>query len=352
LSGSSAASGQRRSHCAACRRFGGRGRLVPAEKMQVVDQRNPIPRGDRADLVDAVGIKCGEADLGRLLGMRVEHHLASEMPHDQLAAAMGRGQDDRQCGKHPGKLFRVAVVDEKAAGVIDEQLVEIRRHRFADAETAGGVADERGQALLPMAPADANPAGFDLPGSPAAAIDDRLLSPSKGSRFPDRDQPLDLHRQEREGDPADVVHIDRGHDDFAGPADAEIARPLDRTQAVEKGGTDRGHGSSGRGGDAMAGKAVGETIHGARRPPQPRRTARRHECTFPRAHPPTRRRLPPELRHRIEQGLNSVCRRLAGVPRGCGPRVHAVESRQRRDSISRRLAVRRPRRLRVARAQV
>jgi hypothetical protein len=34
---------------------------------------------------------------------------------------------------------------------IDKRLVEIRRHRLADAETAGRVGDERGEALLPTA---------------------------------------------------------------------------------------------------------------------------------------------------------------------------------------------------------
>jgi hypothetical protein len=176
--------------------------------------------------------------------MRVEHHLPPEVPDDQFAAAMDRGQYQRQGRKHAGSLFGVPVLDKEAAGVVDEQLIKIGRDRLADAEAAGRLGNEFSQAALPMAPADADPARFDLPGSPDLAIDQRRLAATIGCRLRDGDQLLELHRQQREGDAAHALDIDRRHQDLLGPADAKIARTLDRTQAGRQRSTDRCHGGS------------------------------------------------------------------------------------------------------------
>ena len=95
-----------------------------------------------------------------------------------------------------------------------------------------------------MAASDPNLGGIDLPGSPDFAIDYRRPAPPIGGYLGDCDQSLGLDGQNRKGDPADAVDIDRRHEDLPNSADAKVARTLDGTKAVEQLGTDRRHGNS------------------------------------------------------------------------------------------------------------
>ena len=220
-----------------------------AEEAQVIDERHTAARRDGPDLVDAVGIEGREADLRRLLGARVEHHLPAEMPYDQFAATVGRGQHEDQRCEHARDLFRVPVADEEAALIVDEELVELGRDRLGHTEAGGRAGDEFGQSLVPVTPADPYLSGIDLPGFPNLAIDHRLLAPSIGGCLSDCDQPLGLDGQQRKSDPAHAVDLDRRHEDLSKAADTKIARPLDRTKAIRQGSTDRRHGGSRQAGD-------------------------------------------------------------------------------------------------------
>ena len=166
--------------------------------------------------------------------MQVERCLPAGMLDDQFAACMGRGQHEHHRREHAGDLLGVPVVDEEAAGVVDEKLVEVGRNRPAHAESEGHAGDEFAQGLLPVTPSDPDPGGIDLPGSPDVAIDHRLLAPAIRGRLGDRDEPLGLRGQDRKGDPADPVDIDRRHEDLSNSADAEVARSLNGTQAVKQ----------------------------------------------------------------------------------------------------------------------
>src|SRR6267378_1344697 len=95
-----------------------------------------------------------------------------------------------------------------------------------------------------MSPSDPNLRGIDLPSSPDFAINHRLLAPPIGGCLRDRDEPLGLDGQDRKGDPAYAIDIDRRHEYLPNSADAKIARTLNGTKAVEQRGTDRRHGSS------------------------------------------------------------------------------------------------------------
>lgn len=53
------------------------------------------------------------------------------------------------------------------------------------------------------------------------------------SRLSDCDEPLDLDGQNRKSDPAHAVDVDRRHEDLPKAANAEVARPLDGTKAVD-----------------------------------------------------------------------------------------------------------------------
>lgn len=221
---------------------------LPVEESQAEDQRHAAARDDGADFVHAVGIESGEAQLRRLFGVLVEHHLAAEMPDHQLATAMNRGQHQHHRREHAGYLLGIAVVDEEGAGVVDEELVEIGRDRPIHAEAKGDVDDQLVESLLPATPADPDLAGIDLPGSPDVTVDERFLAAPVWCAFGDPDQLLDLRRLQRKGDSADTFDVDRRHDDFALAADAEITRLSDRSKQGEESGTDRGHGDSGQAG--------------------------------------------------------------------------------------------------------
>ena len=191
--------------------------------------------------MDTVGIEGGESNLRRIFRAQVEDHLAIKVSHDQLAAAMGRRQRDHQGREHAGDLFGIPVVDEEAAGVVDQKLVELGRHRIVDAKPKGRAGDQLGQRLLPLSTADPDSARFELPRFPDLAVDQRLLPPAVGCRLGGRDQPIGLRRQKRKRDPAHAIDVDRGHEDLPQSADAKVARPIDRPEAIEQGITNRRH---------------------------------------------------------------------------------------------------------------
>jgi len=68
------------------------------------------------------------------------------------------------------------MVDEEAAGVVNERLVEVGFHRLAHAEPEPepeperGFGDEAGECLVLLTSADPNIIGIDLKGSADAAI--------------------------------------------------------------------------------------------------------------------------------------------------------------------------------------
>ena len=181
----------------------------------------------------AVGIESRKADLRRLLRMQVERCLPAGMLYDQFAASLGRGQHQHHCREHAGDLLGVAVVDEEAAGVIDEKLVEVGCKRPAHAESGGHACDEFAQGLLPVTPSDPDLGGIDLPGPPDVAIDHRLLAPAIRGRLGDCDEPLGLGGQDRKGDPADAVDIDRRHEDLSNSADGRNRLDAQRNEGCQ-----------------------------------------------------------------------------------------------------------------------
>ena len=222
------------------------GRLQRAplvDETQIIDEDQATSPLNRTHFMHAVGIEGREADLRRFFRTRLEHHLLAEMLDDQFAAAMGRGQHEHHRREHAGGLLGIAVVDEEAAGIVDKKLIEVGRNRLAHTEPESYVGDEAGQGLFPVAPSDPNLSGIDLPSSPDFAIDHRLLAPPIGGCFGDCDEPLGLYGQDRKGDPAHAVDLDRRHRDLPNSADAKVARTLNGTKGVEQRGADRRHGT-------------------------------------------------------------------------------------------------------------
>ena len=107
----------------------------------------------------AVGVEGGEGHLRRLVAAQVEPDLAALVAHDQLAAREGRRQRHHERREHAGRLLGVAVADEEAALVVDQQLVELGRDRLVDAQSLGGAGDDRLERPCPVPAADAYRSG-------------------------------------------------------------------------------------------------------------------------------------------------------------------------------------------------
>ena len=102
---------------------------------------------------------------------------------------MQRRQGDDQRGEHPRRLFGVAVADEEAALVVDQQLVQLGHHAGCrrpsrwprDSATPASIS---GQCL----PRDAHAIGGDLPGAAHGGVDQRLAAAAIGCTLGRRDQ--------------------------------------------------------------------------------------------------------------------------------------------------------------------
>jgi hypothetical protein len=99
--------------------------------------------------VDAVRIEARECNFGRLVALELETHLPVLVPHDQLAALrLCRERQHQRC-EHTGHFLGVAVADEEAALVIDEELVEGSRDRVGHAKPLDRPRDDDLRASAP-----------------------------------------------------------------------------------------------------------------------------------------------------------------------------------------------------------
>jgi hypothetical protein len=132
------------------------GQTPAALAPQVVDEHQPAPRGDGQHLVHAVGIERGPGQLGKVRAAQIEAHFAFAMTDHQFTAAVQRRQRDDQRAEHPGRLFGVAMVEEEAALVVDQKLVQLGLNPGTGAEPNGCAFDDAIQHRLPVPALDAN----------------------------------------------------------------------------------------------------------------------------------------------------------------------------------------------------
>jgi hypothetical protein len=118
------------------------------------------------------------------------------------------------------------VVDEKAAAIIDQQLVEFRVNRIVDAEASGYASKDILQDIRPMPPAQMYPVSADLPAAPNCGIDNRLLPTPERGRLGDRDDLLGLHRQEGKRYRAYLLHLQDRREQRGRSGDEEVSRTL------------------------------------------------------------------------------------------------------------------------------
>ena len=126
------------------------------------------------------------------------------------------------------------MADEETALVVHQQLVKFRRHRAGHAEPGGGARHDGIQALRPVLPADADPAGVDLPGPPNIGVDQGFgAAPVRCARR-DRDELLGLGRQQRQGNRAHIAHLQKWQVNGARTGGIEVARGAGLAQSSGK----------------------------------------------------------------------------------------------------------------------
>ena len=177
---------------------------------QVVGKHQPAPRRDRQHLVHAIGIEGSERGLGRVFAAQIEPHLALAVAHHELAPGVNRWQRDDQRGKHAGGLLGVAVADEEAALVVDQQLVQLGVHAGAGAQPGGSALGQRREHLGPVFARDPHLRGADLPGAPHVGVDQRVAATAIGCALGSGDELGGLRRQQRQGDRPDAFDLERG----------------------------------------------------------------------------------------------------------------------------------------------
>ena len=132
---------------------------------------------DRQGLMFAVGIKCGEGELGRLAGVGLDSDFAVRVADTQRSAAIGGGQRDHQSSEHPGGLFGIPVCKKEPAAVVDKHLVKLGGDCRAFATKTGGHLRKDGlEACSPGLSADLDGAWRDLPDVAHGGVDNRVLT--------------------------------------------------------------------------------------------------------------------------------------------------------------------------------
>ena len=124
------------------------------------------------------------------------------------------------------------MVNKEAAGVVDQQLVELRLNRIVDAQGLRRFGDKLRQGLVPAPSPDRYLLRIDLPGAADVTVDQCLLAAAIWRRFGSADELSGLFGGDRKADPAYSGDIDRWHDDVTQSANAVATRPFDRAHQV------------------------------------------------------------------------------------------------------------------------
>jgi hypothetical protein len=157
-------------------------------------------------------------------------YLAPLVPHHELSARCKGGQRQHERREHARLLLSIAVTDEEAAPVVDEQFVEVGRNRVTDAKPLGGQRNDPVERCLPVLAAKPHPIRPDLPCAPYVRIQDRCRAASIGGTVRDCDQLLGLNWKERQRDLTDAFNRQSRGQKLHTAGGIEVARPLNCAQ--------------------------------------------------------------------------------------------------------------------------
>lgn len=135
--------------------------------------------------------------------------------------------------------------DEKAAGIVDQQLVQLRRDRIDDAEAGrrgGDNGDNGGERRLPVASAEMQVGRIDLPRLAHGRVDDGVRAAAERRQAGAGDQLFQLALLERQRNQADPIDAQVRRRDLGRTGCIEIAMAARGAEQVRQVGGDGRHG--------------------------------------------------------------------------------------------------------------
>ena len=199
-------------------------RLAAARAHQVVDQGQAAAFGERQDFVHAVGVEGGETRFGRIVPVQVQPDAAVLVTDHQFAAGEQRRQHDHQRAEHAWQFLGIAVAEEEAARLVEQQLVQRRGDRGLHAEAVGYPGENTLQSRCPAFAAQAHLFWADLPTAPYCRVEDRFFAAAIRCRLGHRRELRRLHRQQRQCHRADALDLERGRAQLGGAGAARQSR--------------------------------------------------------------------------------------------------------------------------------
>ncbi len=142
----------------------------------------------------------------------------------QFAAGEQRRQQDHQRAEHPVQLLGIAVAEEEAARLVEQQLMERGRNRGLHAEAVGDPGEDALQSDCPALAAQAHLLRPDLPTAPYRRVENRCFTAAVRRRFRHRRELRCLRRQQRQCHLADALDLERGRAQLGGAGDEKVPR--------------------------------------------------------------------------------------------------------------------------------
>ncbi len=176
---------------------------------QIVHQTHAMTRSNRFDFVFAVGVESNVGNFVVLGGWRKVDDLRFSVEADkQFAARVRGGQADDERTEHSRLFLGIFMGHEKVALLVNQQFVQMSRHRFSlDAQAGFDLLDDGFDKVPPVVVAESDSVLVDFPGTADGRVQHRFASLAKG-RFVGRSD-HGFHLNGVDGK-ADFVHAAQG----------------------------------------------------------------------------------------------------------------------------------------------
>ena len=207
--------------------------LLRLRQREVVDQAEAIPLLERPDLVFAVGVEGGVVDVERVAGRpaEVDRPLLPLVADDQLAPLERRGQHDDERRDHPVELLAVAMGQEEAPLLVEQQVVEVALELLAlQPELFLDLADDLLDDPVPVGVLEAEAVRLHPPDAADLRVDEGLLALAVGGLMTVLDQLFRRPRGERQPDRPQALDLQAGQDGGHAAGGAERTGSIDPIQ--------------------------------------------------------------------------------------------------------------------------
>jgi hypothetical protein len=185
----------------------------------------------------AVRVEGGEVDLKQaaLGAAEIDRPLLTVMPNHEFAPFMSRGEHDDQRRNHSIELLAVAMRQEEAPRLIDQQVIEVALQLLLlQSQLLLDLDDRLLDEPFPIGIRQRETVRPHPPDAPDARVDDGLLALAVGSLFAVLHQFFRLLGGERQTDRPQLRNLQPGEHGGDTAADAERTRSIDFRQLEAK----------------------------------------------------------------------------------------------------------------------